>query len=581
MRILTLKQGSAEWHAHRASHWNASDAPAMLGESPYMSRTDLLHRMATGIAPDHDAATQRRFDDGHAVEALLRPLGEQRLEEPLHQFVAVAGFDERYSASFDGCTFVGDTTLECKLLNKRLRAAFADMETIAPEHRERSACKCLPIDYRIQLEQQVRVAEADRALFMTGELRSDGTLGDVLSCWYYPDDALWARIQAGWPVFEEERASYVPPEVIEKATAAPIEALPAISARIMGELTISSNLPAFGDALKAFVARIPAKPSSEQEFADAEAACKALKKAEEALDGAEANALGQVQSVEVLTRTIGDLRTVARNARLATEKLVKARKEQIRIEECQRGKRALDAHVQGLNEQIGAAYMPAIVADFGAAISGVKTIDSLRARVDQLIADKKIEANEIAGRITVNLRTYRAHEDYAALFPDLKQIVSKTSDDFQALVQSRVLAHQAEEKRRAEALAEKERERIRREEQERAEREAREKLQREQQSSQPIAAAPIASPAVVSKPAAANSLTVVPITRAPSLRIGEIANRLGFGITEQFLRQLGFAPATTQGASCLFHEESFDLICEALVAHVRTIQAKQHEAVAA
>jgi len=33
MKIVNLIQGTPEWHAHRAQHFNASDAPAMLGAS--------------------------------------------------------------------------------------------------------------------------------------------------------------------------------------------------------------------------------------------------------------------------------------------------------------------------------------------------------------------------------------------------------------------------------------------------------------------------------------------------------------------------------------------------------------------
>jgi predicted phage-related endonuclease/AraC-like DNA-binding protein len=579
MRILRLSQGSPEWHQHRATRCNASDAPAMLGESPHMTRDELLQRMATGLAPEVDAGTQRRFDDGHAVEVLLRAQAEKMLGEPLYAFVGVPDDEESLlSASFDGSTFVGDTTVECKLLNARLRAAFADMETIAPAHREKTAAKSLPIDYRIQLEQQVRVAASDRALFLAGELRDDGTLGDTFSCWYYPDDELWQRIVKGWYQFLDDRATYAPREAAPKAVAAPVESLPAVSIRMEGALTVRSNLQTLGPILRAFIEKIPVQPTTDQEFADTDAACKALKKIEDALDAEENSALSELAEVEEMRRLKADLHALARTTRLQREKLVKARKDQIRIEECQRGRTSLDAHIASLNRQIGAPYMPPIVADFGAAISGLKSFDSLRAKVDQLLADKKIEANDVSGRITLNLRTLKAHGDYDFLFADLKTIVTKQPEDFQALVQSRVLAHQQEKQRRAAAVAEKERERIRQEEAD--------KLRREQEAAQqapaPTAPALIAVPAHSSKPQAANSSSVVPITHgAPTLRIGEIANRLGFGVTEAFLRQLGFAPSSKQGASCLFHEDQFDLICEALVAHVRTVQAKLHEAVAA
>lgn len=42
MKTLTLQQGSPEWAAHRAMALNASDAPAMMGVSPYKTRSELV-----------------------------------------------------------------------------------------------------------------------------------------------------------------------------------------------------------------------------------------------------------------------------------------------------------------------------------------------------------------------------------------------------------------------------------------------------------------------------------------------------------------------------------------------------------
>jgi predicted phage-related endonuclease len=65
MNIVSLSQGSPEWLAHRAQHFNASDAPAMLGCSPYKSRRQLLREVKTGLTPEVDAAAQKRFNNGH------------------------------------------------------------------------------------------------------------------------------------------------------------------------------------------------------------------------------------------------------------------------------------------------------------------------------------------------------------------------------------------------------------------------------------------------------------------------------------------------------------------------------------
>lgn len=84
MKTLNLQQGSPEWLAARAKMFTASEAPAMMGASPYMTRNELLHQKHTGIQKEVDAATQRVFDNGHRVEALARPIAEQIIGEELY-----------------------------------------------------------------------------------------------------------------------------------------------------------------------------------------------------------------------------------------------------------------------------------------------------------------------------------------------------------------------------------------------------------------------------------------------------------------------------------------------------------------
>ena len=48
--------------------------------------------------------------------------------------------------------------------------------------------------------------------------------------------------------------------------------------QLQGSLAVVSNLPKFGEALRLFIDRMVPKPSTDQEFADAEAECKTLKK---------------------------------------------------------------------------------------------------------------------------------------------------------------------------------------------------------------------------------------------------------------------------------------------------------------
>lgn len=609
-----LKQGTPEWHAYRADHDNASDAPAMLGCSPYKTRDQLIAELATGIVPEVDAATQRLYDSGHRAEALARPLAEEIIGKDLYPCTgSLEG--SRLSASFDGLTMLEDVAFEHKRLNQRLRAALSVPGCTGAD---------LPLEYQVQMEQQCAVSRCEKVLFMASDWDGQDQLIEEMHCWYTPNPALRAQIMAGWAQLHKDVAAYVPPDAKPApVVAAPMETLPAVSVRVDGQLAIVSNLPAFGAALRNFIDRIPAKPSTDQEFADTEAACKALKQTEDALEAAESNALAQLADVDTMRRFVADYRALARTTRLQREKLVAQRKEEIRGEIVAGGVAALSEHIAALNTRLGKSYMPTVPADFAGVIKGKRTVDSLRSAVNDELARAKIAANEIADRIQVNLNTLLEHASkHAFLFHDTPTIVLKAADDLTTLVKARIAEHEAAKAAQLEA----ERERIRAEEHAKAQREAREAeaqrererqeeqrqqaLEAEREAQAGIAAAreDEALPApllddlsnlakdlkndIVSEIDAAQAISAAQRTAAaapmvapprpaaiapttpPSLKLGQIAERLGFALSADFLRGLGFAPAAKVGAHGVYHEADFPHMLAALVRHIESVQAK-------
>lgn len=464
MQLVNLVQGSAEWHAHRRNHFNASDAPAMMGCSAYKKRSELVKELATGIVPEVDAATQRRFNDGHQFEALARPLAEQIIGEDLSPCVGTRG---KYSASFDGLTFMNDVGFEHKTLNADLRDLLAN-ECHGDD---------LPMQYRVQMEQQAMVSGAERILFMASKWTSDGLPVEALHCWYEPDAELRAQIIAGWEQLEKDVAAYDHnAERPAAVVAEPIESLPAVAVQLQGSLAVVSNLDKFGDALRGFIDRMVAKPGTDQEFADAEAECKALKKAEEMLEAAESGALAQISDVEQLRRTVADLRNLARTTRLAREKLVAAEKENRRTALVMGAQQDLDTHVAAWNHRLGANWLPRVAGGFAETIKGLKSLDSMRDKVAVALTNAKHEANQLAARLEAN-RKHLVQEDgdWIALFADFSTVGAKAEEDFQALASLRIGNHKQAEA----ARLDKERERIRAEEAARLEREAAAKAQQE------------------------------------------------------------------------------------------------------
>jgi len=83
--IHNLLQGSDDWHAFRFAHHGASEAAAMLGLSKKVSRTELVRMKATGLAKEFsDWVQENILDYGHEVEALARPNAENILADELY-----------------------------------------------------------------------------------------------------------------------------------------------------------------------------------------------------------------------------------------------------------------------------------------------------------------------------------------------------------------------------------------------------------------------------------------------------------------------------------------------------------------
>lgn len=478
MKTHNLVQNTPAWLAHRAPPLrNASDSPNVMGEG-YVSRSEFMREWVTGIRAEIDAATQALFDDGHRSERLALPLMEEIVGEALYP---VTGTEGKYGASFDGLTIAENIGAEHKKLNNKIRAC----KTAAD----------LPLKYRIQMEVQCLVSGAEKILFMATNWDGNNQLIEEVHFWYEPDLKFRAEIDAAWNQFEEDAKTFVPPEVIPAAVAAPIIALPTVSIKVEGSVALISNLAVFGRELTAFIAKIPEKPETDQQFADCKAACGALKEAQEALDAAEAHALGQVASFDEMKRTKAVLFNLARDTRLALEKLVVARERKIKEEIVAGGRSAFAAHIEGLNKRLGKNYMPVVPADFAGVIKNKRTITSLKDAVDTELSRAKISANSVADAIQINLATLtELSSDHKELFADTAQIVHKANDDLTVLIKSRIDAHKAAEQKKADEL----RAQIQREEEAKANAKAQAAIAAAATPAPPVAAAPapIQQPAV-------------------------------------------------------------------------------------
>ena len=580
MQEQKIIQGTPEWHEFRAKHLNASDAPAMMGESPYKTRDALLREKATGVVAEVSSETQRRFDDGHRFEALARPLAEKIIGEELYP---VVGSEGKFGASFDGMTMLGDVIFEHKTLNAALAAIDPDGQ--------------LPLYYRIQMEHQLMVSGAEKCLFMASKWDAADQLIESFHCWHSPDLALRQRIVDGWAQFEKDLAGYAPPEVKPEAIGRAPDALPALRIELTGQVT-TSNLAEFRAHAQEVLASIKRDGfQTDEDFANADKTAKWCLNVESRLDAAKQHALAQTTSIDELFRTLDAIKEDTRQVRLGLEKTVKARKEAVKLERITRAKSDFAAHVAALQSEIADVRLTVLAPDFGGAIKGLKTLASVDNAIGVAMANAKIAADQQADDVRAKLAWVNENAaECRALLADLQQLIAKPLDDIKLVVKARIDAHRQAEEARLEA----ERERIRNEEAA--------KLAAQAESIKPPSAA--ADLAVSLGAALVGGSHFVPSTHAddgflqsmrvaalapvppagdftymrcisdgqpesdaidspPTLKLGEINARLGFALSADFLAKLGFV-AHQERSSRLYHERDWPRILVALMKHVQS-----------
>jgi putative phage-type endonuclease len=194
-RIVSLKQGTPEWHEHRAKYRNASETPAVVGVSPWLTAYGLWLQRTGRATQEITPAMQH----GAGLEGAAREAYERLTGHVMEPLVLVDG---DYSASLDGITLDGGLILEIKC-PVRGRASMLWHGAQAKE---------VPEHYRWQMQHQLMVSGAKRAHFYV----FDGREGIVIE--EEPRPETWAVIRRDWDSFMASIASDAPPALSERDT---------------------------------------------------------------------------------------------------------------------------------------------------------------------------------------------------------------------------------------------------------------------------------------------------------------------------------------------------------------------------
>jgi len=475
--IHDVKQGSDKWLEIRGKFNTASEAPVIMAASTKMKRDELLAIKAGYTEKEYSEWVQRNlFDKGHEFEAMARPIVEAMIGEELYP---VTGSNGGYLASYDGLTMMYEISMEHKMWNPALAECVNKNE--------------LPPEYYWQLEHQLLVCpDMEKVIFVV----SDGTKDNFASMEYYRVDGRAEELVRGWAQFNADLENYEHVVIPEKPIAETIEAFPALSVSLVGEVK-ATNLPVFKSRALTYIESINTDLQTDEDFANAEAAVKFCDNAEREIEVVKSQALSQTSSIDDLFRTMDQIKESLRQKRLTLTKLVKDRKESLKTEIITEARHKLISDIGKANEEFSPVVITGITADFPNAAKNKRTFASLRSAVNDELTRARLMLSERRDHVRASIKIISdAGKDNRFLFNDIQQLVDKQHDHLAMIVKQRVDEHKAEQQRKIEEEAQRRAQAIA---DERAAKEKREQAETQEQARKAELAQQVESPQEQSK----------------------------------------------------------------------------------
>lgn len=430
MKQIELKQGSKEWIAHRLNHFNASDAPAMLGVSSHESRTDFMKRLAY-IENDPSRFQQTIFDKGHKYEALARPMAEKIIGEDFYPVVGVSTTYPKLAASFDGMTILGNVIFEHKTLNANIKAVAFDADT-------KEIINALQIAemYLVQMEQQLLVSGAEKCLFMATKWDAENLI-DYRYFYYFSDAVRREKIIAGWVAFEadyiEFKKTYELPKLVEPKQ---LDILPSLRVEVKGEV-VASNIADFEVKAFAVLNSIKKNLVTDQDFIDATETVKWCKDIVEKITASKKAVLNQTAGISELLETLEKIGKKTDKIRIGLTNLIDSEKESRKIELIKEYREKIEV---ALNQfEIETRYSAPVLSDnFANCIKHKRTLDSMRdslfARTQELLAIIEVEKKTVLK----NVEYFKTINPVYANLIDKTKIIRLPYDNFVLIVEANI-----------------------------------------------------------------------------------------------------------------------------------------------
>lgn len=436
-KILDLIQGSDEWLEARLNFLCASEASAVMDESKFMSRNQLLDLKKGWISNPNSSFKEMLFQKGHEHEAMARPIFE--LEEfedfppVVLSFMVSIDLDHmKFLSSFDGLGEDTGVVWEHKDWNLTLS------ENIRNGVLE-------PQNYW-QLEHQMLVAGVKEATITC----SDGTADNWVSMVYKSVPKRRKNLILASKQFLIDLDNHELEAKVETFETEREISLPCITYNVVGtEITsnIADCLPAFKDQATFEMSRVL---ESDEDFVEKDKMNKAVIKARSALKEQRIKAKEQFFSFSQFDDVAEQIDKILLKMQSHGEKQVIQAKAAKKLKIKNTAKGLVVDFNESVNKEIYPIRIDSIykygMPDFDIAMKNKRTIESLQNAVDSLIAEFKVDVNEIKNLVLVNLKSLRElASEYEFLFMDTTDLVKKDNESLIAIIKNRISEHKEAE----------------------------------------------------------------------------------------------------------------------------------------
>jgi predicted phage-related endonuclease len=440
MVILDLVQGSDKWLKARLDHCTASEAPAMMNDSKFTSRDELLDLKA-GWKKNPDSEFKKRlFEDGHRFEAEARPLVEMDIIEDLPPVVGSRVIDDLLLlASFDGLKNNQSIVWEHKGWNEVLA--------------ENTRNHLFTPHYYWQLEHQLLVSGADYCLFTV----SDGSADKRVTAKYYPVEGRREALIAGWKQFNidlkkhtlEAKQEYIP------ANDKSLAVLPVIEYEVNGSLIISNAevcLARIQDLAHVEMSKIL---QTDQDFENKRAFNKMVKDNRQMLKDVQTQVTGNFVSYSHFVEILGKMDAVLQKVQSDGERQVNKWSSEQKGNVIKDAEASFKKYIDKQHKRISPVKLSSIESlsypDFDAAAKNKRTLPSIRSAVKSAAAIVRAEVDAQVERVLANLMVIASSSiDYPELFNDTASLAIKDPEALQAIIKNRITEAKEAAFRRAE-----------------------------------------------------------------------------------------------------------------------------------